>query len=327
MAEQAKVAIIGAGLAGLTLARALSGVAAVTVFEKSRGFGGRMSTRRAEPYAFDHGAQYFKAKGEAFRGFLAPFIEAGLVARWSPRMVRLGADGGTEPVTQDAPLYVAAPAMNSLCKRLGEGLEVAVATRVREIRRTAGLWTLAMVDGSVAEGFNWVVSSAPAEQTVALMPEVFSEMAALSAAKMAGCFTLMLGLEAEFDAPWEAAKVETGPVGWAARNATKPGREGLPALVLQSANAWAEAHLEDDPEAVEAEMRVTFEGLIGQRLEPAYASLHRWRFAAVETPATQPFLMDAEQGLAAAGDWCRKARVEAAFDSAAALAEALKARL
>lgn len=327
MAEQPKIAIIGAGLAGLTLARALEGAAAVTVFEKSRGFGGRMSTRRAAPYAFDHGAQYFKAKGEGFGAFLAPFIEAGHVARWSPRMVRLEADGAAVPVAETEPLYVAVPAMNSLCKELGAGLEVALATRVRSLRRDAGQWTLEMQDGGAATGFDWVVSTAPAEQTVALLPDGFSGRSALAGARMSGCFTLMLGLGAGVDLPWDAARIDSGPVAWAAQDATKPGRSGAGSLVLQSANDWAEAHLEDDLAATEAEMQRTFEAVTGRALAPQYHSLHRWRFAAVGTPAGAPYLMDAEAGLAAAGDWCLMGRVEAAYESAAALAAALTARL
>jgi NADPH-dependent 2,4-dienoyl-CoA reductase/sulfur reductase-like enzyme len=46
---QPTVAVIGAGISGLTCARTLAdhGVS-VTVFEKSRGLGGRMATRRSE---------------------------------------------------------------------------------------------------------------------------------------------------------------------------------------------------------------------------------------------------------------------------------------
>ncbi|MCV6626839.1 MAG: FAD-dependent oxidoreductase, partial [Cellvibrionaceae bacterium] len=76
-----KIAIIGAGLAGLSAAKQLQNRAQVTVFDKARGLGGRMSTRRCEPYFFDHGAQYFTARSEGFKAFLEPLIEAGVVAR------------------------------------------------------------------------------------------------------------------------------------------------------------------------------------------------------------------------------------------------------
>ncbi len=59
-----KLAIIGAGVAGLAAARALRQRRPdldVTVYERSGGPGGRVATGRRDGYAFDHGAQYIKA--------------------------------------------------------------------------------------------------------------------------------------------------------------------------------------------------------------------------------------------------------------------------
>lgn len=53
-----RIAIIGAGLAGLTLAREINASADVHVFEKYHGVGGRMAHRHLEGFDFDHGAQY-----------------------------------------------------------------------------------------------------------------------------------------------------------------------------------------------------------------------------------------------------------------------------
>ena len=81
------IAIIGAGLSGLTVANKLSGKANVTLFEKSAGVGGRMSTRRAAPYFFDHGAQFFKIKSNAFEEFLGPMLESNKIKIWNARFV------------------------------------------------------------------------------------------------------------------------------------------------------------------------------------------------------------------------------------------------
>jgi len=83
------IAIIGAGMAGLTAANMLKEHAEVTVFEKSKGYGGRVATRYAKPYQFDHGAQYIKAKSKAFQAFLAPMIAAGVVRRWDAHFVEI----------------------------------------------------------------------------------------------------------------------------------------------------------------------------------------------------------------------------------------------
>ena len=68
------VAVIGAGITGITLANLLQKKFNLTIFEKSRGVGGRMATRRAEPYQFNHGAQYFKIENKEFKDFLQPLI-------------------------------------------------------------------------------------------------------------------------------------------------------------------------------------------------------------------------------------------------------------
>ena len=57
------IAIIGAGMAGVTCARTLRQAGhKVTIFEKSRGLGGRMATRASAFGSFDHGAQYFTVR-------------------------------------------------------------------------------------------------------------------------------------------------------------------------------------------------------------------------------------------------------------------------
>src|SRR3546814_7137273 len=82
-----RVAIIGAGIAGLACARRLrdAGLDA-TLFDKSRGIGGRLATRRADfagsEVAFDHGATHFTARCEGFTRLVAAWERTGLAARW-----------------------------------------------------------------------------------------------------------------------------------------------------------------------------------------------------------------------------------------------------
>ena len=57
------IAIVGAGMAGITAARTLAQAGhQVMVFDKSSGAGGRMATRRSPFGGFDHGAQYFTVR-------------------------------------------------------------------------------------------------------------------------------------------------------------------------------------------------------------------------------------------------------------------------
>ena len=88
-----KIAIIGAGLSGMTLAHELQDFASVICFEKSRGVGGRMATRRAGSFEFDHGTQFFKARHPDFKKWLKPLIHNGIVLDWPARFVELNANG------------------------------------------------------------------------------------------------------------------------------------------------------------------------------------------------------------------------------------------
>ena len=80
-----RVAVIGAGLSGLVAAGQLRKCSDVEVFEKSRGFGGRMATRYGADFEFDHGAQFFTARSAAFKDFLEPLVAHEIVACWHAR--------------------------------------------------------------------------------------------------------------------------------------------------------------------------------------------------------------------------------------------------
>ncbi|MEL7128397.1 MAG: FAD-dependent oxidoreductase [Pseudomonadota bacterium] len=320
-----KIAIIGAGLAGLTLAKQLETVADVKIFEKSRGVGGRMSTRYAGDYEFDHGAQFFTVTSDRFRESLAGYLADGQVVEWTDRCVYLSSDGEALTPKNEALIYVAAPRMNTLCKAIATGLDIRGKTRVTGLAQTGAGWQVLAEDADPVGPFDWVVSAVPAPQAIPLAPVGFAHMARLEQTEMAGCFTLMVGLEERPDLPWSGAKVDDSPIGWMALNSDKPGRPSGISLLIQSNNAWAEAHLEDDPDAVTATLVSTFDHLTGIDVaEAPHIALHRWRYASVPKAAGQPFLIDHDLKFAACGDWCLRGRVEAAFESAVSLADALR---
>lgn len=312
-----KIAIIGAGLAGLTLASRLADQHDVTVLEKARGPGGRMSTRRADPYAFDHGAQYFTAETDRFRAFLKDLEHKGLVSLW-PETIDLH----YEARVSDKAKYVAQPGMNAICKALAADLDVRSQCHATAFRKDATGWQIDTKSGEAFGPFDWIVSTAPAEQTAALMPPDFAKQAALARVKMSGCFALMLGFVVPPDLAWHALKSGKTPIGWMAVNSNKPARPGAFSLLIQSENAWADVHLEDPSDAVHQTLLQSASELAGTDLSIAqHQVLHRWRYASTPVPAGEPFLMDAEKQLAACGDWCLGSKVEAAFSSASAFAD------
>ena len=318
------IAIIGAGIAGLALARRLSAFAEVTIFEKSRGTGGRMATRRGEHGSFDHGAQYFTIRDPAFHDALEPMLDNGTVQAWSEPLHRMNSDGQVEKLEDRSPRFVAVPAMTALAKRWASSLNLQTETQIRKISGDPRRWLVETEDERFGP-FDWVISSAPAPQTAALMPFKEPEQAMLREVRMNGCFTLMIRLPDEARLPLSACTVEHPVIGWIAANHTKPERDTSPCLVVHANNEWAQTHLDAALDPVRENMLAALAGLL-PNLPLASAiniALHRWRHASVEQPLGEAFLLDENRQLAACGDWCLGNRVEAAFLSGHRLGDAL----
>jgi predicted NAD/FAD-dependent oxidoreductase len=317
------VAIIGAGLSGLTLATRLQHHAEVMVLEKSGGFGGRLATRRAGPYQFDHGAQYFTARSAEFRQFLLDYCDQGLLHDWQPRTLTLGNE--QKPYTRPwfEPHWTAAPGMSSLGKNLARNQRVELNAQVTGIDAASDRWLVKLQSGEQRGPFDWIVSTAPAPQTRNLLPADFQGARALSGLELAGCFSLMLGYRSPPPLSLQAAKVKDSPIGWLALDSSKPGRDSSSSLLVQTTNHWADNHLDKPLAEVQQQLLAELTRLLPRLPEPDHADIHRWRYAAAGTPLQQDFLLDEGRQLAACGDWCLGARVEAAFTSANRLAARL----
>lgn len=322
-----RIAVIGAGLSGLVLARDLADQGDVVIFDKARGVGGRMATRYAGDYEFDHGAQFFTARSRRFQNFLEPLLRQNVVAPWHARFVELTGDriSASRDWGDDHPHYVGVPRMNALAKLLAADLDVQLSTRATGLRRQGRFWRVLTDGNDDRRDFDWIVLSAPAPQSAALLPAGTPLFESAAGAAMRACYALMLGIDAPPDFPWQAARVLGSDLSWISVNSSKPGRSGPATLVVHSTNAWADEHLEDDQDDVRAHLlgeveRVSGIGTAGIE----HVALHRWRYANLPTRRDEVRQIDPERRLAVCGDWCLRGRVEAAYLSAARLADALR---
>ena len=313
------VAIVGAGLAGVTCARRLVQAGhAVRVFEKSRAAGGRMATRRGEEAAWDHGAQYFTVSEEGFGGLVAEARAAGQVASWAPRW-----PGGEQ---EQRELWVGVPGIASLPRWIAASLDVRMASRIVGLERDGEGWTLKDDAGGQHGPFDAVALAMPAPQALALVGERADLARRLAAVEMAPCWAVMVAFDRRLEAPLDAEWSPDPVLPWFARNSAKPRRSGLDAWVLHADAGWSRDHLEADATAVSRALLARFAERIVLPLPPvAVAEAHRWRYARVTQPLGEPCLFDAADGLGLCGDWCLDARVEAAWQSGDALGRRLLA--
>ncbi len=325
-----RVAVIGAGLSGLVVARRLKETAEVKLFEKSRGPGGRIATRYGGEFEFDHGAQFFTARTAEFREFLRPLIADGAVANWMPQFAELERARITDLRSWDEeyPHYVGAPRMNRLGKVLSDGLDVAYETAVSRIERQVEGWTLFDERSRILGDFDWLVVTAPAAQTAALAAEHPELIALCAGRKMLSCFAVMLGFGQQQELPWQAALVRGADISWISVNSSKPGRKEPFTLVIHSTNAWASAHIDDDLDRVRDHLLSEASAVTGLDLGSAdHCQLHRWRYANIVRQDGPAFYIDGKAKLAACGDWFVRGRIEAAFTSANDLSSELRQRI
>jgi len=305
-----RIGIVGAGMAGLACAEELTSLGhAVRLFDKGRGPGGRMSTRRiptpAGEACFDHGAQYFTVRDDAFRRQVDVWIRAGAAAPWPSA----GSDA-----------YVGVPAMNAPIRLMANGKSVHWATLVTRIEELGNGWRLVLDRGDAID-VDMAIVATPAEQASNLLASVAPhfEVRARGAASEP-CWTVMLAF---FEAVAVAQNCWRGEdvIGWAARNSSKPGRIGPESWVVQASPFWSRLHIEADPEWVTATLKGAFSKMLGIKLPPiAGESCHRWRFARSGVDGAGA-LFDRNRHFGLCGDWLIGPRVEAAWLSGKDLAE------
>jgi renalase len=328
-----KIAIIGSGVAGLSCARVLarSGIS-VTLFDKGRGPGGRLSTRRVEctegPISFDHGAQYFTARDPNFNTAIAELEALGFVAPWPGRFVHMAKGGQTISLSAE-PLYIGTPGMNALVRGLARDLNPTWGQRVAGLIGEKGAWHLVFEDATESEAFTHIICAVPAEQVADLIGREAPSLKALAqAVSSQPCWTGMFGFEAPLALDWDLMRFEDHPiVDVVSTSLNKPVRNGLPAYVVQARADWSVANLEAPAEKIADQLLEVLLSLSGTTQKPLVSLAHRWRYARVDVRHGVGSAFDAASGIGVCGDWLSGPRIESAWQSGHALGEKLLVEL
>jgi len=337
LATSPRVAVIGAGIAGATCARALSDAGcAVHLVDKSRGPGGRLATRRLEwldpqghrrTARVDHGAPAFTAGSADFRQFLATALPPDALAHWRPTLAAGGQplDGGA------GPLRLPSPDMPSLCRGLLRDIPATWTFAVDRLQHGPLGWQIES-GGSMLEGhFAAVVLALPPAQAAPLLVPHRREWAQrASLALMQPCWTLMgVARRPANDGRWDVGQPEQGPLAWVMRNDARPGRQSRADeahWVVHARAGWSRQHLEQPAAWVQARMQAAMQDWLGEPIEWQHAVVHRWRYARPQASGAglaRQCWWDGALGLGVCGDFLGDTGVEGAWHSAQALIDAL----
>ncbi|MDX1924751.1 MAG: FAD-dependent oxidoreductase [Rickettsiaceae bacterium] len=314
-----KIAIIGAGISGLTIAQNLQNHAEVTIFEKSRGVGGRMSTRFIDPFYFDHGAQCFTARTKEFKEFIHEYKEKGTIEEWSGSVITIPKDKNLEPRIWTERHLVSSPNMNSLCKILAIGKNIKLNTEVAPLSEKEGGKRRLTSSSSEDLGlFDIVISTAPPVQTSRLFEGMIEHDHPLLVQKMQVCFALMVGLEGIWQREWIAAKIHSNPIKWVSVNSSKPSRNrGLTSLVAHSRSNWSQKNKDTQLKEVKQIMMEELAKITAINLDqPQVSEIHRWLYAIVSSSKKTGPYFDEINKIGATSDWCYTSRIEEVWISA-----------
>lgn len=330
-----RVAVIGAGIAGAACARALTQAGhSVQVFDKSRGPGGRLATRRLawvdrsgedRSTRLDHGAVAITARSEAFQVFVAEAVRAGWLAEWTPALA-----GVSLPLDDDgARRYVPVPDMPQLCRHLLAGTAAIWSLTVDALHRSPLGWQLAAGGERHEPAFDAVALAVPPAQAAPLLGPHRPDWARHAAiAPMQPCWTLMgvassaeggPGVPLDDGREGDLARPPAGPLAWVMRSDARPGRARVPGQahwVVHARAGWSRRHLEHPPAWVQQQLQAALADHLGRPVDWLHCTVHRWRYAVPQAPlaaSATSCWWDAAQGLGVCGDFIGGAGVEGAW--------------
>ena len=330
-----RCAVVGAGVAGLSLARALSSRGMGTVvLERARGVGGRCATRRIGSRPVDHGVAYLHGRTDLFRAEIESLDDSEKIPGW-PR-THDGAGVPCQPEAFDA--YALRLALRSgvsrFAKQLAQGLDVRLQSEVVALQADRG-WKLMLSSGETLEA-ETVVLTMPAPSAVALLRAVPSLPTAFSAIipileliRTLPCLTIIARYRETVAPPaWEASFPAKGDAVHTILHDSSKRVAPLPVtLVIQARPRFSREHLGQPSERWSRLLLQEAAALHGcWAADPETLQAHAWHHARVDAPSrlVAPLLVRDRNGsgLGLAGDGLHHAGgVEGAFLSGLALAE------
>lgn len=334
--QRPRIAIIGAGLAGLACATELRKHGyAPRVFDRGRQPGGRVSSRSTQvdhnlTVQYDHGAPMFHAHSNSFQSQAQIWVEEGIASWWSP--LQEHPDGS---VSNDNRVLVGVPSMNSIIQSLAEQVDLCRSTEVRQLLRNESHWNLDLQkygDSHTSSArFDSVLLAMPATQASRLFGpaqiEGFNLLPnMLSATTWVSMMSLKLGNRLEslpdiIDSELGDCMVLTHRM---------PGRsmpEGVTSLVLYANRDWSGVHSELTKADMLPLMRGRVLELLSERLTQSispsqilHQQVHRWGLARPLKSIDEPHLYNSTLRIGCCGDWFMGTDAEGAFLSGQSLA-------
>lgn len=328
-----KVAIVGAGIAGLTAGRELAKAGhEVTVLEKSRGLGGRMATRYAGKESeskLDHGISYLEASTSEFETFLSELEEKKIIEPWEGPFYSYN-EGKIIQTKPTRKRFIAPNGMNSVGRYLSRLVDVQVntlvggLTHIGENRGKKRSWIVNLTS-SEAPNFDAVILAMPSRQSYAILNTTMDEVATLKMISKIDdvyynpAFVMLAGYSGKQAPKWAELDCNHPDIETITVESSKRTKSNETLLVVKSTADFAERNSKKvDKEIVLEKMQDLLTEIVGGWAAlPDWKQIHFWRYNSVINPLDAPFLeiMGNDAPLALVGDYFGNGNIEAAYIS------------
>jgi renalase len=320
------VAIVGAGISGLICAQQLQQAGyRVVVLEKSRGLGGRVTTRRLEDTCADRGLSYLIPTGELTTRFVELLKSQDILQVWTDTVHEFREDFGLKAV-KGTPLYIAPNGMSAIARFLAKDLEIQLSKRVVGLSLNNDCWHL-QFESSDAVVAKAVVVAIPAPQALTLLTPFASPVVldSLRQVEFSSCISVIAGYPANSVLPaWRSLTViDDDTLAWIGLDSSKRLGMKSPVFVFHSAAKFAQTYIDtEDLQPVGQQLLNKAAKLFPELANPDWLQCDFWRYAFATVPLADNCLnIDTPQPLVCCGDWCGGINLEGAMRSGNAAAK------
>ena len=313
------VAVIGAGITGATLANLLKKKVTITIFEKSRGVGGRMATRRADPYQFNHGAQYFKVKNKEFKNFLQPLmlnkiikpLEANQIEILNKKIIK-----STKICNKK--YFTAESKMNSVVKYfINNNFSIKLLCKIEKTVKENDKWFVIDSDQVSYGPYDWLFITIPPYQATEILYDNFKFLDIIKNIKMRSCYSLMLGFDKIKEFNFDTALFLDEDVAWLFIRKKIFKNKKYYNLLINSSYNFAEKNINSSKDELSDYLIKQVSDILKYDLNNfKHKALHFWKYAMSEKNNNLGSLIDEDLKVVVCGDWCMNGRIEGGFLSA-----------
>lgn len=317
------VAVIGAGLAGCMLARNLaeSGIN-ISVFEKSRGTGGRLASTRLGSDTADLGSVALTPDTTGFSDWLEAQQKQGQLHLWPAKKADFELNA-----LSDAQLYTGSNRLSALTRELlnHDNIQLNNQIRITQIEPAMSGKLLRDELNNPQGEYDHVVIATPAPQATPLLETIPAYQALSRQIEPEIRWVNAIALSEPVDIPYDWLEGHHTILEKAVRESHKPERSSDNEIwILHATPEWSQRHMDSDPAWIADQLQDAFTGITGQSARSELNRCHRWLYSTNQSLNMDQYSLYApDQGISVCGDWLKGHGFSASWHSAMELSQQL----